>query len=100
MFSRYSGLLHVRSVPSFGNLVPPSSRSSVLRGAGGLDDNLAFRLKRRRFVIETLNLGTTEAGSSGSLQKEDEPEGEERSGVRFASVSEEDKKARQKELDF
>ncbi|GAA96217.1 hypothetical protein E5Q_02881 [Mixia osmundae IAM 14324] len=65
-FPRYSGLLHVTTLPAVNSLVPSSTKLSVLRGlaagsaassgAGGLDNNLAFRLKRKRFVIETLHL--------------------------------------------
>jgi elongator complex protein 4 len=54
--------------------VPPSAKLSVLRGlapgsestsagAGGMDNNLAFRLKRRRFVVETLHLGVDSEGT-------------------------------------
>lgn len=42
-----------------GSLVPPSAKLSVLRGLGGGGDgrenNLGFRVKRRRFVVETVN---------------------------------------------
>lgn len=65
-FPRYSGLLHVHTLPVMGSLLPASTKLSVLRGlapgasasagAGGMDNNLAFRLKRRRFVIETMHL--------------------------------------------
>ena len=72
-FPRYSGLIHVRALPSLNSLVPASTKMSVLRGlaagsgattgAGGMENNLAFRLKRRRFVIETLHLDV-EGGTS------------------------------------
>ena len=46
-------------MPSLGSLVPPSAKLSVLRGLGGGGDgrenNLGFRVKRRRFVVETVN---------------------------------------------
>lgn len=39
--------------------MPPSAKLSVLRGLGGggegRENNLGFRVKRRRFVVETVN---------------------------------------------
>jgi elongator complex protein 4 len=54
-FPRYAGLVNIRILPALTALVPPSARLSVLRGTSGKED-LAFRLKRRRFVVETLHL--------------------------------------------
>ncbi|TIA82274.1 hypothetical protein E3P98_01486 [Wallemia ichthyophaga] len=56
-FAPSHGLLHCLARPAVHALTAPSDRHSVLRGglvAG--DNNLAFKLRRRRLVIETLHL--------------------------------------------
>jgi len=70
-FSAYTGAFKVLKTPSVGTLTNPSIRSSVLRGmgvgaggktgsgeggAGGGENNLAFKVRRKRLVIETLHL--------------------------------------------
>lgn len=80
-FPRHQGLISVPKLPSLNSLVPPSAKLSVLRGLGGGGDgrenNLGFRLKRRRFVIETVNV--------------DEPIGpEERKPVKRANAQADD----------
>lgn len=57
-FPRHNGILRIPKLPSIGGLVPPSAKLSVLRGMGGeggMENNLGFRVKRRRFIIETVN---------------------------------------------
>lgn len=75
-FPRYSGLLDISLLPTPNSLVPASVKMSVLRGlapgsassagAGGMENNLAFRLKRKRLVIETLHLDVGEEGEQDS----------------------------------
>jgi len=64
-FPSYSGLLTVHSTPSPHTLLDPSRRFSQLRGlnsissisgAGGGENNLAFKCTRKRLVVETLHL--------------------------------------------
>ncbi|PWY96870.1 hypothetical protein BCV70DRAFT_182437, partial [Testicularia cyperi] len=78
-FSAYTGAVKVLKTPCIGTLTNPSIRSSVLRGmgtgssssfaggagttggsseggAGGGENNLAFKVRRKRMVIETLHL--------------------------------------------
>lgn len=76
-FSAYTGAFRVLKTPAVGTLTNPSIRSSVLRGmgtgagagiaggkaggggeggAGGGENNLAFKVRRKRLVIETLHL--------------------------------------------
>lgn len=76
-FSAYTGAFKVLKTPAVGTLTNPSIRSSVLRGmgtgagvggaktsatgggeggAGGGENNLAFKVRRKRLVIETLHL--------------------------------------------
>lgn len=81
-FSAYTGALKVLKTPAIGTLTNPSIRASVLRGmgagaaspsqsrggagdsantvgeggAGGGENNLAFKVRRKRLVIETLHL--------------------------------------------
>ncbi|KZO96013.1 hypothetical protein CALVIDRAFT_598707 [Calocera viscosa TUFC12733] len=63
----HHGIVQLLKLPSLNSLVPPSDKLSTLRGLGqaakgdghhrgGGENNLAFRCKRRHFVIETLNL--------------------------------------------
>lgn len=58
LFPRHAGLLHIPKLPSLGSLTPSSAKLSVLRGLGGggegREANLGFRVKRRRFIVETL----------------------------------------------
>lgn len=57
-FPRHQGLLHIPKLPAVNGLVPPSAKLSVMRGLGGggegRENNLGFRVKRRRFVVETV----------------------------------------------
>lgn len=76
-FPAYTGAFKVLKTPAVGTLTNPSIRSSVLRGmgtgagagaggknaagsgeggAGGGENNLAFKVRRKRLVIETLHL--------------------------------------------
>ncbi|WFD36712.1 Elongator subunit elp4 [Malassezia cuniculi] len=71
-FPAYTGALRVFRTPTIGTLTNASLRSSVLRGmgagmssgsnarveggAGGGENNLAFKVKRKRVAIETLHL--------------------------------------------
>ncbi|EST06654.2 Elongator complex protein 4 [Kalmanozyma brasiliensis GHG001] len=67
-FPAYTGAVKILNTPSVGTLTNPSIRSSVLRGmggapaggreggAGGGENNLAFKVRRKRVVIETLHL--------------------------------------------
>ncbi|SNX84124.1 uncharacterized protein MEPE_02832 [Melanopsichium pennsylvanicum] len=75
-FTAYTGAFKVLKTPAIGTLTNPSIRSSVLRGmgtgagagagggkggggeggAGGGENNLAFKVRRKRLVIETLHL--------------------------------------------
>lgn len=71
LFPRYAGLINIRSLPALNTLVPPSARLSVLKGASGKQD-LAFRLKRRRFVVETLHLDVEGGVNERKTPKEEE----------------------------
>ncbi|GBC09463.1 hypothetical protein RclHR1_08890008 [Rhizophagus clarus] len=50
----YHGLFHVHKLPTLNSLVPPSTKLSVLSGGGG--NNLGFKLRRKKFTIETFHL--------------------------------------------
>ncbi|WFC95801.1 Elongator subunit elp4 [Malassezia brasiliensis] len=73
VFPDTTGALRVFRTPSIGTLTNPSLRASVLRGmgagsaahptrgaggAGGGENNLAFKVRRKRLVIDTLHLDT------------------------------------------
>jgi elongator complex protein 4 len=55
MFPQTHGLLHLHSPFTLHSLSPPSSKLSTLVG-GGRFNNLAFKLKRKAFVVETMHL--------------------------------------------
>ncbi|CEG74524.1 hypothetical protein RMATCC62417_09720 [Rhizopus microsporus] len=50
----YHGFFHVHKLPVLNSLLPPSTKLSVL-SAGGSND-LGFKLRRKRFTIETFHL--------------------------------------------
>lgn len=72
VFPEFTGALRVYKTPSMGTLSNLSLRASILRGmgtggaghratdggAGGGENNLAFKVKRKRLAIETLHLDT------------------------------------------
>ncbi|CDW98727.1 hypothetical protein [Sporisorium scitamineum] len=109
-FSAYTGALKVLKTPAVGTLTNPSIRSSVLRGmgtgagagktapggsaggreggAGGGENNLAFKVRRKRLVIETLHLDV-EGGVSERRTKPPK-NSEEVVGVKAAPTSTKD----------
>ncbi|KAI8576191.1 hypothetical protein K450DRAFT_258054 [Umbelopsis ramanniana AG] len=50
----YHGFFHVHKVPVLNSLLPSSTKLSVLSGDGS--NNLGFKLRRKRFAIETFHL--------------------------------------------
>ena len=50
----YHGLFHVHKLPTLNSLIPSSTKLSVLSGGGG--NNLGFKLRRKKFTIETFHL--------------------------------------------
>ncbi|KAI7904975.1 Elongator complex protein 4 [Cokeromyces recurvatus] len=50
----YHGFFHVHKLPVLNSLLPPSTKLSVLSGGGSND--LGFKLRRKRFAIETFHL--------------------------------------------
>lgn len=103
-FPRHNGLLHIPVLPALNSLTPPSARLSVLRRAGAasdVDNNLGFRVKRKKFVIETII--TDEPVGGGPARPPPKPtqqhqskgparaktgEGEQQARVRFDDGSE------------
>ncbi|KAL4400366.1 Elongator subunit Elp4 [Malassezia pachydermatis] len=89
IFPDFTGALRVYRTPAIGTLTNPSLRVSILRGmgagttasgsaneggAGGGENNLAFKVKRKRLAIETLHLDI-EGGVSERRTKPKEPLG-------------------------
>lgn len=79
LFHPLHGLLSLPSLPRTHHLLPPSYRHSSLlglAGSGGFggagENNLGFRLKRKRFVVETVHLGIE--GGTGERRTEPKPE--------------------------
>lgn len=56
LFSHHHGLIHVHRPFNLHSLAPPSLKLSTLVGGRGGQNNLAFKQKRKAFVIETLHL--------------------------------------------
>jgi elongator complex protein 4 len=59
-FPHSHGLVHIHSLPTLHTLLPPAQKHSSLLGVGPGStgqNNLAFKLKRKRLIIETLHLG-------------------------------------------
>lgn len=86
-FPHSHGLVHVHRLPSPGTLLPPAYKHSTLLGLGvgsSGQNNLAFRLKRRRFVIETLHLGVE--GGVGERRTEPDPKHVHSHGVETVQV--------------
>ncbi|KAI9004845.1 Elongator complex protein 4 [Phycomyces nitens] len=65
----YHGFFHVHKLPVLNSLLPPSTKLSVLSGGGSND--LAFKLRRKRFAIETFHLPPE--GGMGVRQTEPTP---------------------------
>ncbi|CAG8583614.1 6761_t:CDS:2, partial [Diversispora eburnea] len=53
--AEYHGLFHVHKLPSINSLIPPSIKLSILAG-NGTENNLGFKLRRKKFSIETFHL--------------------------------------------
>ncbi|KAI9319262.1 Elongator complex protein 4 [Dichotomocladium elegans] len=66
----YHGFFYVHKLPVLNSLLPPSTKLSVL-SAGGSND-LAFKLRRKRFAIETFHLPPE--GGVGERRTEPPPE--------------------------
>ncbi|KAL0077780.1 Elongator complex protein 4 [Phycomyces blakesleeanus] len=75
----YHGFFHVHKLPVLNSLLPPSTKLSVLSGGGSND--LAFKLRRKRFAIETFHLPPE--GGMGVRQTEPTP-----TAVKKATVKE------------
>lgn len=56
LFSHHHGLIHVHRPFNLHSLAPPSLKLSTLVGGRGGQNNLAFKQKRKAFVVETLHL--------------------------------------------
>ncbi|KAJ2608635.1 Elongator subunit elp4 [Coemansia sp. RSA 1365] len=52
----YHGFLHIRKLPRLNSLTASMGRLSLLHSGGGSTNNLAFRLRRKKFSIETYHL--------------------------------------------
>lgn len=104
VFPDSTGALRVFRTPSIGTLTNPSLRASVLRGmgagsashpgrgaggAGGGENNLAFKVRRKRLVIDTLHLDI-EGGVSErrTKPKEDLSQGRSRAPAKDAPRAE------------
>ncbi|OMJ20838.1 Elongator complex protein 4 [Smittium culicis] len=60
----YHGLFHIHKLPTLNTLVPAASKLSILaKSGGGSSNNLAFKLRRKKFSIETYHL-PIEGGSN------------------------------------
>lgn len=79
LFHPLHGLISLPVLPTTHHLLPPSFKHSSLLGLAGTagsggagENNLGFRLKRKRFVVETVHLGIE--GGTGERRTEPKPE--------------------------
>ncbi|SCV70750.1 BQ2448_3512 [Microbotryum intermedium] len=89
-FPRHQGLLAFPKLPTVGALVPSSMKLSVLRGLGGDEEgnDLGFRIKRRRLIIEILRADEPVSfGPATTDAVEDKGAAEARSKTGKVSVS-------------
>ncbi|KAK9768188.1 Elongator subunit elp4 [Basidiobolus ranarum] len=54
--SDYHGFFHVRKLPVLNAIVSSSAKLSILQSSHSTTNNLAFKLRRKRFTIETFHL--------------------------------------------
>lgn len=73
--SEYHGLFHVHKLPTINSLIPSSIKLSILAGSG-VGNNLGFKLRRKKFSIETFHLppegGISERRTDSKEKKSDE----------------------------
>ncbi|KAJ1944170.1 Elongator subunit elp4 [Kickxella alabastrina] len=78
----YHGFLHIHKLPRLNSLTASMGRLSLLHTGGGSANNLAFRLRRKKFSIETYHLpiegGTVERRVPG---KEEDKKAQGRQSV-------------------
>ncbi|KAI7826749.1 Elongator complex protein 4 [Kickxella alabastrina] len=78
----YHGFLHIHKLPRLNSLTASMGRLSLLHTGGGSANNLAFRLRRKKFSIETYHLpiegGTVERRVPG---KEEDKKSQGRQSV-------------------
>ncbi|KAG2187495.1 hypothetical protein INT44_005184 [Umbelopsis vinacea] len=80
----YHGFFHVHKVPVLNSLLPSSTKLSVLSGDGS--NNLGFKLRRKRFAIETFHLPPEGGVSTRRTEAKEEPsKKEEKSKGRLVS---------------
>lgn len=85
----YHGFFHVHKLPVLNSLLPPSTKLSVL-SAGGSND-LGFKLRRKRFAIETFHLPP----EGGVVTRRTEPPSSASPSTAAASSLSEDKKKKE-----
>ncbi|KAJ1667375.1 Elongator subunit elp4 [Coemansia sp. RSA 1813] len=71
----YHGFVHIRKLPRLNSLTASMGRLSLLNTGGGSANNLAFRLRRKKFSIETYHLPIEGGVSERRVpSKQDEPQ--------------------------
>ncbi|KAJ2850016.1 Elongator subunit elp4 [Coemansia brasiliensis] len=68
----YHGFVHIHKLPRLNSLTASMGRLSLLHTGGGSANNLAFRLRRKKFSIETYHL-PIEGGVSERRVPKDDP---------------------------
>jgi elongator complex protein 4 len=85
----YHGFFHVHKVPVLNSLLPSSTKLSVLSGDGS--NNLGFKLRRKRFAIETFHLppegGVSTRRTTPNETKEEPSRKEEKSNSKGRLVT-------------
>ncbi|KAJ2792977.1 Elongator subunit elp4 [Coemansia guatemalensis] len=73
--SDYHGFLHIRKLPRLNSLTASMGRLSLLHSGGGSTNNLAFRLRRKKFSIETYHLPIEGGVTERRVPAKDEAKG-------------------------
>ncbi|KAJ2404140.1 Elongator subunit elp4 [Coemansia sp. RSA 2531] len=69
----YHGFLHIHKLPRLNSLTASMGRLSLLHTGGGSANNLAFRLRRKKFSIETYHLPIEGGVTERRVPAKDEP---------------------------
>ncbi|KAJ2286079.1 Elongator subunit elp4, partial [Coemansia sp. RSA 2706] len=69
----YHGFVHIHKLPRLNSLTASMGRLSLLHSGGGSANNLAFRLRRKKFSIETYHLPIEGGVSERRVPAKDDP---------------------------
>ncbi|KAJ2787081.1 Elongator subunit elp4 [Coemansia interrupta] len=77
----YHGFLHIHKLPRLNSMTESVGRLSLLHTGSGSSNNLAFRLRRKKFSIETYHLPIEGGVTERRVPTKDEPKPQARKGT-------------------